>query len=239
MTDVAYGEAPDPDDPWARAAAELGPEKSLVRAGEKARFTVSLVSLVATILTAFGFLTLGNIRTQPARGLAMAAVALAVLALLVAMVYLLPRLQRVAIGNLQAVEDYFKRELAFTRVVSFASVLLLIALVLAATAAAFALASGPPTTPQASISISNGSSDTTVKGSLHVQGLPAFARVVVSMTASTGGASRPIYWQVATTDASGTVAVDAEVDGLPGVQSVTMVADLPGRPDVTISLPAQ
>lgn len=106
---------------WLQASAELAPEKALARAAGNARFLVSVVLVVSTVLTAFGGLTVREASLSACMRTAIAIVLILVTAsVCLALASLVLRTKRVAVGDLEDVREWFEKELQRMRVIALA-----------------------------------------------------------------------------------------------------------------------
>jgi hypothetical protein len=147
MTDVGGTEpVSSADRLWREVAAELRPVRSLARLDAHAKQVLGTVSVVGSLLTGLGLLAGERLEQSPvARGLAVGAVAAAVLAVVVAWWCQLLRINAgIAPGDLIEVREWFERQFRRAYGIWVAGVLILLAIVLAGAAAMAALIAGPP-----------------------------------------------------------------------------------------------
>jgi hypothetical protein len=188
--DIAYGEDADQEDPWETAAKELWPDKSLARIAANARFTVATVTVVGTVLTALGLITIqAVVADRMARVLAVVSIGAALLAVLLALLYLALRVRKVNPQNLARVESWYQSELRRTWLAGAASWLLIIAVVLAGSAGLrAALASPDQGPPQLALQIAGTDREQAVTASATLSSLRAGAVVVLRLTGEATGA---------------------------------------------------
>src|SRR5664279_6193822 len=131
---------------WRAAAADLAPDKSLARINDKAKQVVTSVTLVGTLLAGFGLIAPGTLPLPPlARGLAVAAVITAVVAIALALVSLLLRFTpAIRPGNVVEVESWYRSQFHRASLVVAAGWALIAALVFAAAAATLTLLNPTP-----------------------------------------------------------------------------------------------
>jgi hypothetical protein len=205
-------------------ADQMDPATTLTRIGERARFTVGAVSAVGTGLTALGLLTADRLlQPGPARVVALVATMTAIVAVALALSYLALRVTWINRRNLTEVESWLESELRRSRYVVWAGRLLVIA-VLAAGAAA--LLSALATTPHANLVVQLLEDGGGGKASVQVKidgGRPGeHYRVSLGRTGA-GGAPALLAAELIA-DGSGSAALDATVEGLKDVGSVTAEA---------------
>jgi hypothetical protein len=146
MTDVGQAEPVSAEDRlWREVAADLRPMKSLARVDDHAKQVLGTVSVVGTLLTGLGLLAGERLEHSAlARGLAVGAVAAAVLAVVVAWWCQLLRITAgFNPGNLIEVKEWYERQFRRAYGIWIAGALLLMAIVLAGAAAMVALIVGP------------------------------------------------------------------------------------------------
>lgn len=133
--DVAHGRAPTADDQrWLAAGEQLRPHLSLVRAADGARYVVSTVVLVGTLVAGLGVFALDAASSRAVLvpgGLSLLASTAAVVVALSAVV---SRSRRLAPEDLVAVKAFYQAELGRTRRAGKAGVLLVASVILAAVA---------------------------------------------------------------------------------------------------------
>jgi hypothetical protein len=131
---------------WRDATAELTPARSLARIDDHAKQVLGTISVVGTLLTGLGLIAGTRLEhSTVGRWLAIAAVGAAALAVVVAWWYQLLRLTAgFRPGNLIDVKHWYEQQFRRAYGVWAAGVLLLVAIVLAATGAMVVLAAGPP-----------------------------------------------------------------------------------------------
>jgi heme/copper-type cytochrome/quinol oxidase subunit 2 len=188
--DVAYGEDADQEDLWQSAAKELWPDKSLPRVAANAKFTVATVTVVGTGITALGVITVqAVIADRIARVLAFLSIGTALLAVLLALLYLALRVRKVNPENLVEVQSWYQKELRRTWLAVAASWLLIIAVVLASSAGLrTALTSNDQRPPQLALQIVGTGRERTVTASATLSNLRAGAVVVLRLDGEATGA---------------------------------------------------
>jgi hypothetical protein len=135
---IAVGEPVSEDDEmWQTAAEALAPDKSLQRVEDKAKFVVSTVAVVGSILTGLGLVAGANLGIA-AKGheWAVSAIVAAVVSIVLAVGSLLLGGDRyLSPGNLIAVQNWYTKQFRRQTPVLFSGLLLLCALALAGIAA--------------------------------------------------------------------------------------------------------
>jgi hypothetical protein len=205
-------------------ADQLDPTTTLTRIGERARFTVGAVSAVGTALTALGLLSADRL-LQPglARVVALVATMTATTAVALALSYLALRVTWINRRNLTEVENWLESELRRVRYVVWAGRLIVVA-VLAAGAAG--VLSALLTTPRANLVVQllqdAGGGKATVQ--VKIDGGRPGEHYRVSLGRTGAGAAPPLLAAELMADGSGYAELDATVEGLKGVRSVTAEA---------------
>lgn len=132
---AAYGAEVDPDDPWVAARKELYPAPSLTRIGTNARWAVANVTVVGTLLTLFGLIAVPTHTTADwILVLAYLSAGVALIAMILSWIYLIVRVERFNVQNLDRVRDWYARQFARANLVVAGSWLLLAAVLIAASA---------------------------------------------------------------------------------------------------------
>jgi hypothetical protein len=133
---------------WRRAADALLPDRSMERMADSAKFVVSTLALVGSILTGFGLLASDRIvENKFAVGLAVSALASVFVALLCALDFLRMRIGEVNIHNLVEVKEWYEQQLSRGWRVYLSGWLLLLAVSLAGSSAIVTFASNPTNSP--------------------------------------------------------------------------------------------
>jgi hypothetical protein len=215
-------------------AEHLAPAQMLTRMGERARFTVSAVTVVGSTLTALGIISADRLGLPgPARALVLASVALAAAALLCALAYLLVRARWVNRRNLAEVQEWLTRELTWVGLVVWASRLLFAAVVLAAVATVTAiLASGPVAAVTVQLT---GVKQRQATVAATVSGARPGDRYTVALLPR-AAASAPLMVAEMTADATGKATLTATVGGIGSATAIT--ARVSAGRDVLISATA-
>jgi hypothetical protein len=143
--DVGWGEEPTPADLRMTAAgAELTGTSALVRVAGNARATVGTVTVVGTVLTGLGLVTVQELRLDPlASNLALVAAGAGFASVVLGLVYLALRLEKLNVNDVLAVEHWYRDQMRRVKLVVVASWLLIVALVLAGAAAAVTILGQP------------------------------------------------------------------------------------------------
>jgi hypothetical protein len=132
-SDDSYGVPVDAEDPWVAAKKEMYPAASLMRVGAQARFAVGTVSVVGIALTALGLVTASSITAGGlSRVLAFGASCIAIVAVICALIYLGPRLDKVNYENLDDVKAWYRVQFGRARLVVLAGWLLVLSVGLGA-----------------------------------------------------------------------------------------------------------
>ena len=221
---------------WADLAAELTPAKSLARVDTVTARAVTTITVIGVLLTGLGALSAGlPSYPGPARGLAIAAVvtaALAVASALTAQVLTITR--RLHTGNLAEVKSWYRRQFDIRAYpTQAATILLLLAALLAGAAATAALATTPPTTPtiQVTQSVDTGTSPRAGQATVTVQvtfhGVPPGQPATVTIT--TPGTAHDLGTAVATPAPDGTAVTSLTLSHLTAGRPVTITARAIGQ----------
>jgi hypothetical protein len=157
---------------WQDAASELTPAKSLARINDNAKFLAGSVTIVGTLFTGFGLLTIDRLRADGLPfGVALVAGCVAVLAVLVALASLVLRMKTLRISNLREVEDWYKGQLKRGAILAIAGWALTFSIALSAGASGFVLLTDQAMAPTLSLQLSRTGNDTRVSGRVTVLGL--------------------------------------------------------------------
>ena len=232
MTDPSSVRATSKSDRnWADLAAELTPAKSLARVDTVTARGITTITIIGVLLTGLGALSAGlPSYSGPARGLAIATVisaALAVASALTAQVLTITR--RLRTGNLAEVKSWYRKQFDirayFTQA---ATILLLLAALLAGASATASLATTLPTAPSIQVTqsldtgtpASAGQSTVTVQVTFH--GVPAGQAATVVITTPSNAQD---LGRAATIPApDGTAAMSLTLSHLPADQPVIITA---------------
>ena len=224
------------DKEWASLAAELmTPAKTLARVDSVTARTVTTVTIIGVLLTGLGVLTAGRLtQNAPARGLAIAAViaaALAVASALIAQILTITRDFHPA--NLLDVKAWYDRQFRLRAYpTQAATVLVLLAALLAGGASTATLLTDPPAAdpvieitqslmPTNSIGPVNDTHTTvTVRGAF--PGLTPAQTATITVT--TAGVGRVIGIATATPGADGTAVTSLTVSNLTAGKTVIVIA---------------
>ena len=222
------------DELWANLAAELTPAKSLARVDAVTARTVATVTVIGVLLTGLGVLSAGKLsQNGPSRGLAIAAVitaALAVASALIAQVLTITR--RVNPANLIEVKAWYRRQFNIRAYpTQAATVLLLLAAVLAGAAATAGLLAHPPAAaPVIDFTQSLGPASTVTPASTHATVtvhviFPGLApSQVATITVTTSETNRLLGSAVATAGPNGTAVTTFTVSNLAPSQLLIITA---------------
>jgi hypothetical protein len=216
------------DQAWADLAAELTPAKSLARVDTVTARAVTTVTFIGVLLTGLGAFSAGlAAHTGPARGLAMAAVitaALAVASALTAQVLTITR--RLNTANLAEVRAWYQRQFD-TRAypTRAATILLLLAALLTGASATASLATSPSTAPaiDATQTVEPGSAgnETTITVQVTFHGLAPGQAATVTIT--TPGTARVLGSAVTTPPPDGTAVTTMTLNHLAGAMPIIIV----------------
>lgn len=238
--EIAYGEEANQEDPWEAAAKELWPDKSLARVAANARFTVATVTVVGAGLTALGLVTVQAVVADgPARVLAQLSICAALLAVLLALLYLALRVRKVNPENLAKVESWYGRELRRSWLAVVASWLLIIALILAGSAGLrIALTSHNQPPPELVLQITGTGGERTVTVSAVQPSLPSGTVVVLRLTGQDGGAKRVLLMEAKTTASdAGTATVSPSTANFTFYAEYRLVLLVAGRERAALQVP--
>jgi len=211
---------------WRDAAAELAPAKSLARMDERARQVVTGVGLVGTLLTGLGVVAGTQVNTSAlTRGLALAAVCAATLAVLIALAMLLVRFpRRVAIGDLAEVESSYLRQFQRGYGVVAAGLVLLVAVVLAGITAITVLVNGSSSEPTVAAQVTGVGDEAKLSVRVRIPGMAA-GQLVRTEVVGVSGASRTTLAQAADpADADGVGTSTMDVPKIAGYSRIEVIA---------------
>jgi hypothetical protein len=202
-------------------AEDLTPLRTMSGAAERARFTVSTVSVVGTAITAFGVLGYDRVAAGggPVRLLVVGSVCLAVLAVASALSYLTLRVSLVRRRNLAEVESWRDRELRRVQLVVWSGRLLLAAVLLGGAAATLDLAVHR-TRATSSVELTDGAKRAAVV-SVSIFGAAPGTSVGVRATAEAPGRpDRTILASTLTVDRGGSAALRSTMTDLGDVSAI-------------------
>ncbi|MBU4215056.1 MAG: hypothetical protein KJ792_10410 [Actinobacteria bacterium] len=134
-------------------AATLSPAATLARIDAHATRLISQVSLIATFVAAGGLVTTASLTTSRGpRALAVAAVVAVLLAVVLAVLAQLTWLRRLAVGNLLAVQEWYRTRAAWRGLaVATATWVFAAGVILAASAVTWAVVGGEAARPQVAV----------------------------------------------------------------------------------------
>src|SRR5512144_2778140 len=137
------------DEVWMKASELLTPDKTIQRIEDKAKFIVSTVTLVGTLLTGLGlFAGVRLTSTHLGQVTAVASVILATLSVVLAVGSLVVGgIRTVAPSNLAAVEAWYMNQIGRGRAVAASGLLLVLAFVVGAVATGSTITSGEVNQP--------------------------------------------------------------------------------------------
>lgn len=220
------------DEAWASLQTELRPEKMLARTTGTARAVVSSVSLVAVALSVLGLIGSAELRRQPVlSGSAAAAGVLALAAAVLALCYGARRPERINVHNRVDVGDWVDRQIRRVWLVTAASWLLILAVVVAAGVGIAALVTRTPDTPLVALSEQGTGTERTLVLQVEVSGHEPGAAVRVVLTSPAG----ELFHARGFTDGSGAASVSGRVENVPAVD-YRLEAEVAGRTTV-VTLP--
>ncbi|MBP0455713.1 hypothetical protein J5Y04_40260 [Kitasatospora sp. RG8] len=210
---AAPGRGRDPTDAtrrWQEAAKELAPEKAAPRVAAHAKFVVTTVALVGTALSAVGLVSADRISHQDAaQALAVSAAGVALLAVVMALYTVVPRLGRVNLDDLATVRRWYEKELRRGFWAALAGWLLVLAVVLAGVAGVLAALSSSPSY-RLGLQDAGLAAKHTVSVKASVQDVSPGTTVTVEVTArDDSGAQAVIVRGTGMADSSGNATVDA------------------------------
>ena len=216
---------------WRSAAAELQPAKSLARIDDKAKQVVSSVGLVGSVVTGFGLVAIGRLDSSTlARGLAVAAVCLALLAVLLALGSQLLRVTRgLTPGNLVEVQIWYRRQFRWAYLVIPAGLLVIVAVLLAGAAAVLVLTAGPDA-PQPGVAVQLTGSGRSAAATLRVEatGLPAGQALQVQVVGVEANGTRTVLARaVVLAGATGAASSTVEVPRAGAYSTVESTVEAP------------
>ena len=227
------------DQAWAKLAAELTPAKSLARIDTVTARAVTTVTVIGLLLTGLGAFAAGlpTALGEPATALAVATVITAALAVAAALIaQLLTITRRLNLANLSEVRAWYIRQFELRAYpTQAATILLLLAALLAGATAAAALLGTPATAPTLSVtqtlqpghSSSTGIPSASVTMSATFRGLTPGQ--VVTLTVTTPSAAGVLGRAAATAAPDGTATITLAVSALTTAQSVIVTAGSPGQ----------
>ena len=223
------------DQAWAALAAELTPARSLARIDTVTARAVTTVTVVGLLLTGLGAFAAGlpSGLGQPARGLAVATVitaALAVACALTAQVLTISR--RLTPGNLLEVRAWYHRQFELRAYpTQAATVLLLAAALLAGATAAATLLASPADTPTLTVTQTvqpPGPGTITATAQAAIAATVTFRGLapgqVSTLTLSTPGTSHVLARAATTATPGGTATISLTDSHLTAAQPVTVTA---------------
>jgi signal transduction histidine kinase len=213
-----YGEPLGPaDETWRAAKAELSPDKSLARVGANARASVTAVTLVGTLIAGLGLLSPAALpATGPVRVVALAAVATAALAVLLGLLYLALRLERVNLEILEEVQLWYEHQFHRAGLAAAASWLLVLAVLLAAATAALVVLHVTPPQPAMSLRVAGTGDKRTVEAEVTASDVDPGADVLVRVTALAGACPQVVLLESRNrADQTGKLAVRTSFSPLP------------------------
>lgn len=200
-------------------AEELAPLKSLERMADRARTTVSTVNVVGAVVTGLGVLTLGRLpRAGLQRGLIASGGTLTLIALLLALSYLVVTVRDVNRRDLADVGRWLQHESRRTRVVVWASRLLLAGATLTALVAVPALWGTDMEGDVLAVGLTPGTAPK-VSFSVHLDHA-AGGRYEVKLTSP--GAPGVLHAAQLVVDGTGQASVDGTVNAPAGVRQVSL-----------------
>jgi hypothetical protein len=203
-----------------KLADELTPDRMLARIGERARFTVSAVSVVGSVVAGLGLLSVERAALPgPGRPLVLASVALAAIALLLSLSYLVVRPRYVRLGNLEEVDGWLTAEKRRIGLVVWSSRLLLAAVVFAIAAAVTVVMSSSSVSTVSVQLTGTGKQEATVQAT--VSGASPGERFTVRLLSAPDAAGPALMVGQLTADGSGKATLSATVGELPATQRVT------------------
>jgi signal transduction histidine kinase len=221
---------------WRDAQAELTPAKSLARINDNAKFLAGSVSLVGSLVTAAGLISIDRLRVNPqAAAFATAAAALATVSVLIAVGSLILRVRTVHIANLLEVRQWYISQLRKGIILAVAGWALVTAIVLAACAALFLFAS--PVSPSLSLQLSGQGATSKLSAKVGLQGLSPGTRVETQLDGE-NAASKPVVLAVSTTTADANGKVDLATDlTQPGeFETYRLTVTVSGSSPVTVEI---
>jgi hypothetical protein len=221
---------------WVDLAAELTPVKSLARVDAVTARAVTTITVIGVLLTGLGALSAG-LPSYPdlARGLAIAAVtsaALAVASALTAQVLTITR--RLRTGNLAEVKSWYHRQFDLRAYpTQAATILLLLAALLAGAAVTASLATTPPTTPTIQVTQRLDTGTSALTGQSTVTAQVTFHDVppgqAATITITTPGIAQDLGQATATPAPDGTAATSLTISHLLAGRPVIIIARATGQ----------
>jgi hypothetical protein len=200
------------------AQDELLPSRTFERVNDNAKFLAGSLSVVGTLVTAAGLLSIDRLRVNPlAFVMATAAVILATLAVLTAIACMVLREREVHPGNLDEVESWYNFELGSRARALAAAGWALFAAILIGSFAAGLVVFASPSTPALSLQFIGHGPNAKLSEKVGVQGLAPGSRVETSITGY-DASSQPVVLGTSVTTADSTGKVDFSADiAQPGI----------------------
>jgi len=227
------GEDVREDDPWVSLRTELRPDKALVRTMATARAVVSSVSLVAVALTVLGLVGSAELKQQPVLSfLAAGAGLLALAAALLALWYGARRPERINVENNVDVRAWVDRQVRRVWMVTAASRVLILALVIAAVVVLATIFLRAPASPLVTLSEQGTGVERTVAVQVRVVGQEPAAPIDVELTTVTG----VLFRAQGVTDSSGNASISGTVENVPPATSYRLEVAVAGHTTV-VTLP--
>jgi hypothetical protein len=203
---------------WLGAREELRPEKSLARVG---------ASVVGLALSALGLLTSASVTVRPAaKFLAGSAAVTAMLAVVLALSYLVVRPEKINVENLDDVEEWYRRQSQRARLVTAASGLLIVAVLMAGGASVVTLIAGTGASkPVLVLSVLGTGSERSLMASMQVSELAPGTQVSVMVLT---GEDAVLLASRTTADSLGRAGVTASVPKVPPAKGYRLTAVIEG-----------
>ena len=176
------------------------------------------MAVVGTLLTGLGLVSAQSLLADDvARSLALIAVGLAVLAVLVGLVYLALRLERVNDQNLADVERWYTSQFRRARLAVVASWLLVVAVLVAAAAATVSvIQSGSDQDPALELQLSGAGDARQLHAGVKVSGLAAGSGVVIRVVGVAGSCPEVVLLEGrSTADNQGKAEASSTIESLP------------------------
>jgi hypothetical protein len=196
---------------WRDAQADLAPAKSIARINDNAKFLAGSVTLVGSIFTSVGLISIDRFRVNGvAAALGGIAALLATLAVLVAIGSLVLRVRSIQIANLADVRSWYMSQLHKGIVLAGAGWVLVASIVLGACATFIVLVTPP--NPSLSLQLSGQGSTSTLSAKTSLQGLTPGTRVETQVAGENSGSSPvPLAISVTTADVNGKADVSIDL----------------------------
>lgn len=218
---------------WRVAAAEgLAPDKSLTRMNDKAKQVVTSVTLVGTVLAGFGLIAPATLPLPPAaRGLAIGAVAAAVLAVALGLGSLLLHFDpAIRPNNITEVQAWYRLQFGRARLVVAAGWVLLLALALAAAAAFVTLIDPARPDPLVVLQATGGAAgDIQVSARVEIAGMQPGDTLLIDLAAVDAGTRTITARAVGHPAANGTATVTLTDPKFPAGSTAEVTTLLPER----------